>query len=49
MPTRRMPLSARPSRPAGARRPERVADNVRAGGLWEPSAEDLAALDEITA
>lgn len=32
---------------AGATRPEQVADNVRAG-LWEPSAEDLVALDEIT-
>jgi aryl-alcohol dehydrogenase-like predicted oxidoreductase len=32
---------------AGATRPEQVVDNVRAG-LWEPSAEDLAELDEIT-
>jgi aryl-alcohol dehydrogenase-like predicted oxidoreductase len=32
---------------AGATRPEQVADNVRAG-LWEPTAEDLATLDEIT-
>jgi aryl-alcohol dehydrogenase-like predicted oxidoreductase len=32
---------------AGATRPEQVADNVRAG-LWEPTAEDLAALDAIT-
>ncbi len=33
---------------AGATRPEQVAANVRAG-LWEPSAEDLAALDAINA
>jgi len=32
---------------AGATRPEQVVDNVRAG-LWEPTAEDLAELDEIT-
>jgi aryl-alcohol dehydrogenase-like predicted oxidoreductase len=32
---------------AGATRPEQVVDNVRAG-LWEPSAEDLVELDEIT-
>lgn len=32
---------------AGATRPEQVVDNVRAG-LWEPTAGDLAALDEIT-
>lgn len=32
---------------AGATRPEQVLDNVRAG-LWEPTAEDLAELDEIT-
>jgi aryl-alcohol dehydrogenase-like predicted oxidoreductase len=32
---------------AGATRPEQIADNVRAG-LWEPTVEDLAALDEIT-
>lgn len=32
---------------AGATRPEQVADNVRAG-LWDPTAQDLAALDEIT-
>ncbi|EWT05269.1 aldo/keto reductase [Intrasporangium chromatireducens Q5-1] len=32
---------------AGATRPEQVADNVRAG-RWEPTAEDLAALDEIS-
>ena len=32
---------------AGATRPEQVADNVQAG-LWEPTVEDLAALDEIT-
>jgi aryl-alcohol dehydrogenase-like predicted oxidoreductase len=31
---------------AGATRPEQVAANVRAG-LWDPSAEDLAALDGI--
>ncbi|WP_347352028.1 aldo/keto reductase [Intrasporangium sp.] len=44
-------LSAQPavaSVIAGATRPEQVAENVRAG-RWEPSAEDLAALDEITA
>ncbi|MBW8732604.1 MAG: aldo/keto reductase [Terrabacter sp.] len=33
---------------AGATRPEQVVDNVRAG-LWEPTAEDLAELDQITA
>jgi len=33
---------------AGATRPEQVVDNVRAG-LWEPAAEDLAELDQITA
>ena len=33
---------------AGATRPEQVVDNVRAG-LWQPTAEDLAELDEITA
>ncbi|WP_157557547.1 aldo/keto reductase [Intrasporangium oryzae] len=33
---------------AGATSPEQVLDNVRAGS-WEPSAEDLAALDAITA
>ncbi|MFM6849513.1 MAG: aldo/keto reductase [Terrabacter sp.] len=33
---------------AGATRPEQVVENVRAG-LWEPTAEDLAELDEITA
>ncbi len=32
---------------AGATRPEQVVDNVRAG-LWEPTAEDLVQLDEIT-
>ncbi|WP_020143194.1 aldo/keto reductase [Terracoccus sp. 273MFTsu3.1] len=32
---------------AGATRPEQVVDNVRAG-LWEPTAEDLAELDQIT-
>lgn len=32
---------------AGATRPEQVVDNVQAG-LWEPSGEDLVALDEIT-
>ncbi|MBC9823675.1 aldo/keto reductase [Terrabacter sp. MAHUQ-38] len=32
---------------AGATRPEQVLDNVSAG-LWEPTAEDLAELDEIT-
>ena len=32
---------------AGATRPEQIADNVRAG-RWEPTAGDLAALDEIT-
>jgi aryl-alcohol dehydrogenase-like predicted oxidoreductase len=31
---------------AGATRPEQVAANVEAG-LWEPSAEDLGALDEV--
>ncbi len=33
---------------AGATRPEQVEANVRAG-LWEPSAEDLAALAEVNA
>ena len=33
---------------AGATTPEQVLDNVRAGS-WDPSAEDLAELDEITA
>ncbi|HTM84260.1 MAG TPA: aldo/keto reductase, partial [Mycobacterium sp.] len=33
---------------AGATSPEQVLDNVRAG-LWEPTAEDLVELDEITA
>ncbi len=33
---------------AGATRPEQVLDNVRAGG-WDPSADDLAELDELTA
>jgi aryl-alcohol dehydrogenase-like predicted oxidoreductase len=32
---------------AGATRPEQVVDNVRAGP-WQPSAEDLAELDEVT-
>ena len=32
---------------AGATRAEQVVENVRAG-LWEPTAEDLAELDEIT-
>jgi aryl-alcohol dehydrogenase-like predicted oxidoreductase len=32
---------------AGATRPEQVVDNVRAG-LWEPTAGDLAELDETT-
>jgi aryl-alcohol dehydrogenase-like predicted oxidoreductase len=32
---------------AGATRPEQVLDNVRAG-LWEPTAQDLRELDEIT-
>jgi aryl-alcohol dehydrogenase-like predicted oxidoreductase len=32
---------------AGATRPEQVVDNVRAG-LWEPTAEDLVELDEVT-
>ncbi|MGO4596517.1 aldo/keto reductase [Terrabacter sp. 2RAF25] len=32
---------------AGATRPEQVVENVRAG-LWEPTAEDLVELDEIT-
>lgn len=31
---------------AGATRPEQVADNV-AAGAWQPTAEDLAALDEL--
>jgi aryl-alcohol dehydrogenase-like predicted oxidoreductase len=33
---------------AGATRPEQVLDNVRAGS-WEPTAQDLVDLDEITA
>lgn len=33
---------------AGATSPEQIHDNVRAG-LWEPTAEDLVELDEITA
>jgi aryl-alcohol dehydrogenase-like predicted oxidoreductase len=33
---------------AGATSPEQIQDNVRAG-LWEPTAEDLVELDEITA
>ncbi len=33
---------------AGATRPEQVVANVRAGS-WEPTAEDLVELDEITA
>lgn len=33
---------------AGATRPEQVVENVQAG-LWEPGAEDLAELDDITA
>jgi aryl-alcohol dehydrogenase-like predicted oxidoreductase len=32
---------------AGATRPEQVLENVRAGA-WEPTADDLAELDEIT-
>lgn len=32
---------------AGATRPEQVVENVQAG-LWEPSADDLAELDDIT-
>jgi aryl-alcohol dehydrogenase-like predicted oxidoreductase len=32
---------------AGATRPEQVAENVRAGA-WDPTAEDLAALDDLT-
>jgi aryl-alcohol dehydrogenase-like predicted oxidoreductase len=32
---------------AGATRPEQVVENVRAG-LWQPTAEDLAELDEVT-
>jgi aryl-alcohol dehydrogenase-like predicted oxidoreductase len=32
---------------AGATRPEQVLDNVQAG-LWEPTAQDLSELDEIT-
>jgi aryl-alcohol dehydrogenase-like predicted oxidoreductase len=32
---------------AGATRPEQVLDNVRAG-LWEPTADDLAELDDVT-
>lgn len=32
---------------AGATRPEQVQDNVRAGS-WEPTAEDLAELDDLT-
>ena len=31
---------------AGATKPEQVAANVRAGE-WEPSAEDLAALEQL--
>ena len=33
---------------AGATSPEQIQDNVRAG-LWEPTADDLVELDEITA
>jgi aryl-alcohol dehydrogenase-like predicted oxidoreductase len=33
---------------AGATRPEQVVENVQAG-LWEPTAEDLAELDDTTA
>ncbi|HEU4948923.1 MAG TPA: aldo/keto reductase [Kribbella sp.] len=32
---------------AGATRPEQIAENV-AAGQWEPTAEDLAALDDLT-
>jgi aryl-alcohol dehydrogenase-like predicted oxidoreductase len=32
---------------AGATKPEQIEQNVRAG-LWEPTVEDLAALDELT-
>jgi aryl-alcohol dehydrogenase-like predicted oxidoreductase len=32
---------------AGATRPEQIAQNVAAGS-WEPTAEDLAILDELT-
>jgi aryl-alcohol dehydrogenase-like predicted oxidoreductase len=32
---------------AGATRPEQIEQNVTAG-LWEPTLEDLAALDELT-
>lgn len=32
---------------AGATRPDQVVDNVRAG-LWEPTADDLAELDDVT-
>jgi aryl-alcohol dehydrogenase-like predicted oxidoreductase len=32
---------------AGATSPEQIAQNVRAG-LWEPTAADLAALDDLT-
>ena len=32
---------------AGATRPEQVQANV-AAGAWEPTAEDLVALDELT-
>lgn len=32
---------------AGATRPEQIAQNV-AAGLWEPTVEDLAALDDLT-
>ena len=33
---------------AGVTRPEQVRANVEAG-LWEPTLEDLAVLDEVTA
>ena len=32
---------------AGATTPEQVAQNV-AAGLWDPTADDLAALDDLT-
>lgn len=32
---------------AGATKPEQIAQNV-AAGTWDPTAEDLAALDELT-
>jgi aryl-alcohol dehydrogenase-like predicted oxidoreductase len=32
---------------AGATRPEQIEQNV-AAGLWEPTPEDLAALDDLT-